>query len=199
VADASQDQTADVTAAVPGAFLALSGGSGRNPRFDNFDFDLFFGQFVGANPGAFNDGDIDLPQGGETFDTFTATLDGVAIALPTQVGFFQFGAAGAATPFGPVSGRGFVADNAEFLACLVAEQATGNPAFAFGGVPTPAAVIDGLSGFQAFAISTAAQAFEFATPTNNSVAIPFLPPGVRADRCHGAAAGAGGTFMADRK
>ena len=178
VADASQDQTADVTAAAPGAFLALSGGSGRNPRFDSFDFDLSFGLFVGANLGTFSDGDIDLPGAGETFGTFTATSDGAAIALPTQVGFFQFGAASTATPFGPVSGRGFVADNAEFFAYIVAEQATGNPAFAFGGVPTPAAVIDGLSGFQAFEISTPALAFEFTTPTDNSVTIPFLPPGV---------------------
>lgn len=68
---------------------------------------------------------------------FNATLNGRRIRLPApNTGSFTFGSAGTSSPFGPVSGSGFLSPNEDFFFYTLREaEHAGNLATIFGGVP----------------------------------------------------------------
>lgn len=93
---------------------------------------------------------------------FVAEIGGATIDLPALPGSFTFDAAGTTSPFGPVSGRGFVSPDGAFFHYVLTE-ASGNAASVFGGVPF---IPTGPSGqVSAFTLS----------PGFGDHAIPFIP------------------------
>ena len=67
---------------------------------------------------------------------FVADLDGSSFVVPVREGVFTFGPSDTQSPFGPVSGAGFVAADRSFVFFELTEVLNGNNgAFLFGGVP----------------------------------------------------------------
>ena len=100
-----------------------------------------------ANPARFINYQGGVFRGGR----FVADLDGSPFAVPVRDGLFTFGPLDTRSPFGPVSGAGFVAADRSFVFFELNEVLQGNNgAFLFGGVP---AGIDPTGfGFRLFAI-----------------------------------------------
>ena len=118
-----------------------------NPPFLNFDFDTARADVNTARTFSFTNGDISSGR-------FTATLSGGSIDLPaTKSGeAFEFADTGTSSPFGAVSGTGFITSDGNFAYYTLKESgASNNPASIFGGLPFTGSLPT--SGIESFTLS----------------------------------------------
>jgi len=151
VADSQQTATTQesnvVAMTMPTAQTTLGGRFLSQTPFTNYTFaDGFTDRVPGRNEN-FGGGTLSLGR-------FRATLPNGTIDLPATRGVFTFESGEGTTPFGPVSGGGFLSDDLSFLFYNLREtQAANNPSFLVAGQPFAGAFPT--SGLRAFALTPA--------------------------------------------
>lgn len=153
-ADSSQTAATDMASRQFGTNFVYGGRLYIDPPFTTFDFDTLFTTRDPARNVAYSSGRL---QDGR----FRAQIGGQTIDLPLPSASFSFGSAN--TPFGVVSGRGFVAPDGAFFHYLLA-AADGRAASVFGGVP-----------FAPTGPSARVSAFTLTPGFPGDHAIPFIP------------------------
>ena len=133
VSDSQQTATTQesnvVATTMPTAQTTLGGRFLSQTPFTNYTFADGLSDRVAGRNENFSGGTLALGR-------FRATLPNGAVDLPATRGAFTFTSGQGSTPFGPVSGTGFLADDLSFLFYnLLETQASNNPSALVAGVP----------------------------------------------------------------